>query len=104
MLAVVIPFLASAKKDGKDVHAHRVRLHFFFFSFAFLGVSGTELLTKPKQVLNVCVATYMNHSGWEGMREDKARLMNEELVCFAPNVCQYNFNFLCRNDLWKFIL
>lgn len=74
MLAVEIPFLVSAKKDGKDVHAHRVR----FFSFLplhypwILGMSVTELLTETKQACGVPVPKYLNHSGWEVDKENDA--------------------------------
>lgn len=74
MLAVEIPFLVSAKKDGKDVHAHRVR----FFSFlplhypGILGVSVTELFTETKQVYGVPMPKYLNHSGWEVDKENDA--------------------------------
>lgn len=92
MLAVEIPFLASAKRDGKDVHAHRVRLFSFLplLSPGILGVSGTELLTETKQVYRVHVPKYLNHSGWEVGKEDDARVMNEELgmLLSVPSLCQ----------------
>ena len=84
-LAVETPFLASAKKDGKDVHAHRVRLFSFLplHSPGILGVSGTELLTEAKQVYRVHVPKYLNHSGWE-VRKDDGQVMNEKNLscCF----------------------
>lgn len=92
VLAVETPSRASAKKDGKDAHAHRVRL----FSFlplhppGMLGVSGRELLTETKQVYGVHVPKYLNHSEWEVGKEDDARVMNEEFVVllFASSLCQ----------------
>lgn len=39
MLAAETPFLASAKKDGKDVHAHRVRF-FLLHCSVILRVSS----------------------------------------------------------------
>lgn len=52
MLAAEIPSHASAKKDGKDAHAHRVRLLSFLplHPPGILGVSGRELLAETKQV------------------------------------------------------
>lgn len=92
MLAVEIPFLVSVKKDGKDVHAHRVRLFSFLplNSPVLLGVSGTELLTETKQVYSVHVPKYLNHSGWEVGKDDDDQGMNEELVMifFVPSLCQ----------------
>lgn len=81
MLAVEIPFLASAKKDGKGVHALRVRLLSFLPLHSpriILGVSGTELLTETKQVYRVHMPKYLNHSEWEVGKDDDARVMNEE--------------------------
>lgn len=92
-LAVEIPFLASAKKDGKGVHAHRVRLYSCFPLHSpgmILGVSGTELLTETKHVYRVRVPKYLSHSGWEVGKDDGAQVMHEEFVIalFAPSLCQ----------------